>query len=568
LRVVPAPSDASERIGSLEELGFPAGERLELLLASIEWLQIPAGMRVFTEGEPADGVYVLFAGRLRFIVESATTPLVPWEVQPVAVFGEGAVLTGEGRSRTSIATRDSFVARIPPSVFAEVMASSPEVAIAMARRVAMRTIFPSVDEGPIRRTEDTISFVSTSVSTGRLEPFKEAVAKSMRSPGRAEAAGSDRASEIAGLARHSDRVVIVVDAARPVDVRPLIDVVLRGIDHLAAPLLELLVIERLDDAVSGEAHRWHAPAGFRNQLRVREGNLADLRRIARHFTGHSVGLVLGGGGARGLAHIGVLKALDELDIPVDAIGGSSMGAIIGGQSAMGWSWERIYDTNSTAWKDARLRLEITFPTVSLLSGRRVRKMLDDTFGELRIEEFLLPYFCTSVDLSAFRLAVHRSGDAVQWIRASASAPGLWPPVVDDIGHLHVDGGQLNNVPTDVMRQSHDGPIIAVDVYALQAEMTVLPGSQPPTGLRHMVSRRSSARFPSIAETFNRCALLGSLQSQQLARNYADVYIEPDLTGISFRAFERIDEATEIGYVAALDALAGWQSAPASLTDEP
>jgi NTE family protein len=565
LRIVAAPDDAAQRIGSLEELGFPCGERLESLLDAIDWLQIPAGTRLFTEGEPADGVYILFSGRVRFIVESAATQLVPWEVQPVAVFGEGAMLTGEGRSRTSIATRDSFVARIPPSVFSEVMASSPEVAIAMARRVARRTIFPSVAEGPIRRTEDTICFVSTSVATGRLEPFKEAVSASMKSSGRVEAAGSDRASEITGLARHSDRVVIVVDAAQPLDVRPLVDVVLRGIDHLAAPLLELLVIERLDDATLAQVKRWHAPPGFRNQLRVREGNLADLRRVARHFSGRSVGLVLGGGGARGLAHIGVLQALAELDIPVDAVGGSSMGAIIGAQSAMGWPWERIYDTNSTAWKDAQLRLEITFPTVSLLSGRRVRKLLDDTFGELRIEEFLLPYFCTSVDLSAFRLAVHRNGDAVQWILASSSAPGLWPPVVDDIGHLHVDGGQLNNVPTDVMRQSHDGPIIAVDVYARQAEMTVRPGSLPPTGLRHMLSRRTSARFPSLAEIFNRCALLGSLQSQELARDYADVYLAPDLSAISFRAFERIEEATEIGYRTAFDTLSAWRSTQSSLS---
>lgn len=560
MRVVAAPGDAAERIGSLEELGFPAGDRLQALLASIEWLQIPAGMRLFTEGEPVDGVYVLFAGRLRFVVESATTQLVPWEVQPVAVFGEGALLTGEGRSRTAIATRNSLVARIPPLVFTGVMSSSPEVAIAMARRVAKRTIFPGVEEGPTRRTDDTICFVSTSVATGRLEPFREAVLGSMGALGRVDAAGSDRASDIHDLARHSDRVVIVVDASNPVDVRPLIDAVLQGIDHLAAPLMELLVIERLDHASRSGAKPWHAPPGLRNQLRVREGNLADLRRIGRHFSGRSVGLVLGGGGARGLAHIGVLKALAELDIPVDAIGGSSMGAIIGGQCAMGWSWERIFDTNSAAWKQARLRHEITLPTVSLLSGRRMRRMLDETFGELRIEEFLLPYFCTSVDLSAFRLAVHRSGEAVQWIQASASAPGLWPPVVDDIGHLHVDGGQLNNVPTDVMRQSHDGRIIAVDVYARQAEMTVRPGSLPPTGLRHVMRRRSSTRFPGIAEIFNRCALLGSLQSQELARDYADAYLAPDLSTISFRAFERIKEATEIGYRTALDALSAWKSA--------
>ena len=557
LRIVAAPHDAADLISSRAELGFPAGEQLHRLLASISWLEVPAGVRLFTEGDLVDGVYVLFAGRLRFIVERATSRLIQFEVNPVAVFGEGALLTGEGRSRTAVTVRDSLVARIPPAMFEEVMTASPDVAVAMARRVAMRTVFPGMDERPFRRSEDTISFVSTSIPTGRLEPFREVVAAAIGPLGHVDALGMDRADEIVEAARHSDRVVIVSDATSPVDVRPLMDTVLRGIDPLAAPPLELMVIEGHDDGGARYAMRRHLPAGFSHQLRVRDGNLEDRRRIGRHLSGRSVALVLGGGGARGLAHIGALKALAELDIPVDAIGGSSMGAIIGGQRAMGWSWDRIYDYNRTAWKESRPRLEITIPTVSLLSGRRSRRMFDETFGGKGIEEFLLPYFCTSVDLSAFRLVIHRDGSAAQWIRASASAPGLWPPVVDSVGHLHVDGGQLNNVPTDVMRERHDGPIIAVDVFAEQAEMTVRPDSRPPTGLRHIFSRRSSARYPSIAEIFNRCALLGSLQHQEVARSHADVYLTPDLRTISFRAFDKIDEATEIGYQTALRALSGW-----------
>jgi NTE family protein len=557
VEIVAAPPDASELIAALPELGCPAGEQLRRLLASIEWLRVPVGRRLFTEGEPADGVYVLFEGRVRFVVESARTPLIPWEVNPVAVFGEGALLTGEGRSRTAVAVRDSFVARIPSAMFEEVMTASPEVAVDMARRVARRTVFPGVDDRRIRHNEDAISFVSPSVPTGRLEPFREVAAAALGPSGQVSAYGSDRATEMFGAVRHCDRVVVVVDASNVVDLSLLMSMVSQGIDHLAAPLLELLVIDGPDDGSDGDVRHWRPPVGFNQRLRVRDGNVADLRRIGRHVSGCSVGLVLGGGGARGLAHIGVLRALAELDIPVDEVGGSSMGAIIGGQTAMGWPWKRVYDHNRKAWKDARLRLEINFPTVSLLSGRRSRKMLEETFGEHGIEDFHLPFFCTSVDLSTFRLAVHREGSAAQWIRASASAPGLWPPVVDADGHLHVDGGQLNNVPTDVMRDSHEGPIIAVDVHASQAVMTVSPDSRPPTGLRHMFSHRS-ARYPGIADIFNRCALLGSLQHQEIARNYADIYLTPDLSSIGFRAFDKIEQATEIGYHAALQELSGWK----------
>ena len=398
MQIVAAPPDAAELIAALPELGNPTGEQLQRLLASIDWLQVPVGSRLFTEGESVDGVYILFAGRVRFVVESAATPLIPWEVNPVAIFGEGALLTGEGRSRTAVAVRDSLVARIPPAMFEAVMTASSEVAVAMARRIARRTVFPGVDERTVRRTEDTISFVSNSVPTGRLEPFREAAAAALGESGQVVAFGSDRVTEAFDAVRHSDRVVVVVDATNRVDVRPLMDDGLQGIDQLAAPLLELIVIDTHDGS-DGYADRWRPPAGFSNRLRVREGDAADLRRIGRHVSGRSVGLVLGGGGARGLAHIGVLRALAELDIPVDAVGGSSMGAIIGGEAAQGWPWNRVLRPQPEGWRDARLRLEITFPTVSLLSGRRSRKMFDESFGEHGIEDFRLPFFCTSVDLS-------------------------------------------------------------------------------------------------------------------------------------------------------------------------
>ena len=558
MKVVATPADAAELIASLPQLGMPAGAELAHLLAAIEWLEVRGGERLFSEGDPADGVYVLFGGRVRFIVESAPTPLAPWEVDPVGVFGEGAMLTRAGRSRTAVAVRDSFLARIPPAMFEEVMTASPDVAIATARRVAQRTVFPGVDERRRRRHDAMVAFVSPSVPTGRLEPFREVAARALGESGHVVAYGSDRSSQIVDAVRHSDRVVVVTDAANRVDVSPLVETVLRGIDSLAAPAMELVVLVEADASLDERRAVW-CPEGFDHRLTVIEGDADDLARIGRHVCGSSIGLVLGGGGARGLAHIGVLRALAELDIPVDAIGGSSMGAIIGGQSAMGWSWERVYEHNRRVLLDRRVRFEFTLPTVSFFSGRRSKKIFDETFGDLGIEDFRLPYFCTSVDLSTFRLAIHREGPAAQWICASASAPGLWPPVVDAVGHLHVDGGQLNNVPTDVMRESHDGPIIAVDVHARQAMMTVDPQSRPPIGLRHALSRRAG-RFPTIAETFNRCALLGSLQHQEIARNFADVYLTPDLSDISFRAFDRIEDAAEIGYRVALDALKGWRPA--------
>ena len=108
--------------------------------------------------------------------------------------------------------------------------------------------------------------------------------------------------------------------------------------------------------------------------------------------------MLGGGGARGLAHIGVLRALQERSIPVDSVAGSSIGAILGAQLAMGWTWEAMLERNERLWHDRRLRWDFTLPTVSLFSGRGSARVFDEVLGDRQIEDFWLPYLCTTVDL--------------------------------------------------------------------------------------------------------------------------------------------------------------------------
>ncbi len=214
-----------------------------------------------------------------------------------------------------------------------------------------------------------------------------------------------------------------------------------------------------------------------------------------------------------MAHIGVLPR--SLGIPVDRVGGSSMGAIVGAQAALGQSWEQILEENDRAWNRRALRLDLTLPTVSVSSGRRARRIFEHLVGDVQLEDFLVDFFCTTTNLSRFELVIHREGPASQWIRASASSPGLWPPVVDALGELHIDGGQLNNVPTDVMRRLHRGPIIAVDVCASQATMTVQPGVES----RRSESATCCGGGPPVASRAwwtrsTAAALLGSLSSRR------------------------------------------------------
>ncbi|HWC10961.1 MAG TPA: patatin-like phospholipase family protein, partial [Acidimicrobiales bacterium] len=295
---------------------------------------------------------------------------------------------------------------------------------------------------------------------------------------------------------------------------------------------------------------------IRSRIQVRAGNGGDLDRLARTVVGRSIGVVLGGGGARGFAHIGVLRALDEADVPVDLVGGSSMGAVIGAQFAMGLSAGEMLERNTVAWA-RRLLLDFGLPTLSLLRGRGATRVIEGFFGNARIEDLLLGYFCTTVDLSEFKLHVARRGQVAEWVRASATVPGLWPPLVDGQGHLHVDGGMLNNVPTDVMRAEQAGTVIGVDVCSRQSEMRVpQPVRSLPAGLALVRARYKGQWYPSILDVLNRANLLASLQHQQSSRLHADLLITPPVEDEGFAAFDRVGRLAEIGYRAAAEALEG------------
>jgi NTE family protein len=564
-----APPDAADLLRELELFGHPEGDSLSLLDESVEWLEMPAGRRLFTEGDAPDGMYVIIHGRVRFFTEDDGTAILTAEAGPGVPFGEGSLLLGGERSRTAVVVRDALLIRIPPDRFAALMARSPQLATRVARMMAARMAIPYTPPSRDVATE-TVVLVSHGVPAPQLEDFARAVSQhapiSVRRVTDLAHGGGHGLVLLDGadfeapprVVREADRVFVVAAAgARPegIDVHALLR---SDTDPLAAPPVELVLLhERWTNDPSGTAG-WLNDDSYSSHHHVRLGVPSDIARFARQLTDHAVGLVLGGGGARGMAHIGVIKAMHELGISIDKVGGSSIGAIVGGQVAMGSSWEEIREIGRKEWASWRVRLDVTLPTVSVSSGRRARRILDETFGERSIEDLWLDFFCTSVNLSLYRLDVHRRGRAATWIRASASAPGLWPPVVDDTGELHIDGGQLNNVPTDIMRLRHRGPVIAVDVCAVQRDMRVPVGTQPPIGVRHLLRRRFAHRYPSLVDTVNRCALVGSLQHQLSAPLYADVYLTPDLSSIGFGGFNRLDEAIEIGYRAAMDGLRDWE----------
>jgi len=179
--------------------------------------------------------------------------------------------------------------------------------------------------------------------------------------------------------------------------------------------------------------------------------MTDFSRLARFLTGTSIGVVLGGGGARGSAHVGMIKAMIEANIPIDMIGGTSIGSFMGAL----WAEENNYDRFFSRAYEWAMKMtsygkqiaDLTYPVTSMFTGHAFNKSIEDVFCNRQIEDLWIPYFCVTTDISASKMRIHMNGSCWRYVRSSMSLSGYLPPLCDPIdGHLLLDGGYVNNLP--------------------------------------------------------------------------------------------------------------------------
>jgi NTE family protein len=291
-----------------------------------------------------------------------------------------------------------------------------------------------------------------------------------------------------------------------------------------------------------------APASRLFQIRL--GDSADMALLARIFAGKSVGLALSGGGARAYAHVGVVRALLELGLPVDFLAGTSMGAVIAAGLGMGWDLPELDRRIREAFVDSSQLNDIAFPLLAMTRGRRVDHRLEVHFGDTQISDLWRPFACVSTDLTTGGPYIHRRGLLRAALRASLSLPGVLPPVVQD-GHVLVDGALVRNLPVDVVREQHDGFTIGVDV-------AVTDGLWPddlllrPSGWRWLTSG-AWRKGPPIVSVLIRSATLPSVTALAAALDSRIVEVIPDVEGVDLQDWGAYDLAVEAGYRATMKA---------------
>jgi EmrB/QacA subfamily drug resistance transporter len=537
-------------LGSIPLLeGLPEHVLSELAAAS-RTIALPAGEWLFEQGDQAGSAYVVASGRLQIMRDD----VVVRELSPGAVVGELALLTGEPRSAGARAHRDATLLELPRSAFDAVLDADPAATrtllVQMAQQLRTSHVNGERPESLVPRVVAVVGVHEGSAAADVAAVLLARLAPHLRAadPGRTDAAGLARAE------RELDRVVLVADGApggtssadsewRDFCVRQADLVVLvarsdatppaTGVPGLAARPEVLLVGPRppAERLVS-----WTTSTDAR-QVTVADGDLAvGLRPLADRIATRSLGLVLAGGGARAFAHLGVLLELEQAGYRVDRLAGTSVGAIVAGQYAVGRDAAEVEEICYLEFVRRKPFSDWTLPRHSLARGARTRAGLKRTLGADAVLDGLpRQLHVVSTDLLSRTRQVHSSGNLAEAVAASCRLPILFPPMPTEDGRLLVDGGVLDNLPVDLLVDRHEGPVVAVNIS--------MGGGSGRT-------RTGPPRVPALGDTLFRTMMIGAGGAVQAAHERGAVVVTPASMGVGLLEFHQFDVMVQSGREAA------------------
>jgi NTE family protein len=585
-------------------LGIVDEEAIASLRRRVRWMHLPGGETLMRQGEPGDALYLLVSGRLRVYVEEDGQRRVVREISRGEVIGEMSVIADAPRSATVAAIRDSVLVSLGKEDFVRLQTQSPAVTLALTRQIIERLRTEGRRTIKDRPVMMALLPISAGVDAGA---FAQSLARELAQRGRVSVLNADwvarrlkedgtppgdergqrrlatllaetedthdyvilvgdaAPSEWTGCCtRHADEILLLADARAQPAVHPTEQAFLAAADRRPnADTAEILVLLHPAGAetISGTS-RWLARRPVSDHVHVRLGVVADMARLARIQSRQAVGLVLGGGGARGFAHLGVYRALEERGIEVDYVGGTSIGAAMAAMIASAQSWTRLAPIARVAFSRNPTGDFAFLPFISLFTGRRLRRVvrraaIECAGADAGIEDLWKGFFCVASNFSKAKEVVLRRGDLARAVLASSAIPGALPPVILD-GDLLCDGGMFNNFPADVMRTMRGvGTVIGVDLSSIKARRLEI--DEVPSGWALLMDRfrpRRSRRYrlPTLPVLLINSTVLYSMSRQQQARAATDLYFNPQIERVGMLDWKRFDQAFRQGYEHAVQVL--------------
>jgi NTE family protein len=578
---------------------------LAVLRPHLQWVRLAAGDVLMTQGDPGDALYITVSGRLRAYARDGDGPeRLLRDMARGQVIGEMALFTQAPRSATVVAIRDSVLVRLDAAGWDELLRTSPQVSALLTRQALLRLQTPG-NGAQARPVTMGLLPVSAGVDVSRWAPQLAAALGRHGKVCVVDAASLDAALAEPGLARrgrddvdasqriahhldaleashdfvllagdaepsawtercarHADELLLLADATQPPEVHPTEHTLLcqRPARSEAA---EILVLLHPAAAVSPRhTAAWLDRRPVADHVHLRRDDEQDMARLARIQSRNAVGLVLAGGGARGLAHLGVYQALQEQGVQVDFVGGTSIGAAMASLFASGQSAQRVIDIARRAFANNPTGDYRPLPLVSLIAGRRLRRQVDQAVRELsgfdaNAEDLWKNWYCVASNYSQACEQVLRRGSLSRAMRASMAIPGALPPVLLD-GDLLCDGGTFNNFPVDVMRARRGvGTVLGVDLSVRSTRRhnhEEMPSTWALLLDRMRPKARRRYRFPSLVAYLMNVTILYSSSRQGETLAQADLVLSPPLPRVGMLQWARFDDIVQQGHAHATEVL--------------
>lgn len=599
-------ANAFQRIAGSSEVKI-----IHQLYEEVKWETYKSGDVIFYQDEIGNDMLIIIGGRVRSTYSDGINERVLGDLGSGEIIGELGLLGDSVRIATVKAMRDTVVVRINQDIFDDIINQSPDFARGVMATIVERQK-KNVDPNHVEKLRYVTYAIAPIQDQLNMTEFIHQLSPYLHRQGKVFIADQARFDKYFGIkdsiervpqslmqqwineleqmydfvffilgdemtswtrwvVRNSDRVLLVGEA-----------------DGCHSPNLfeksvtEEIVNRRVDLVLlhspttqhpSGTA-KWLNARSVVQHYHVRMDDGAHMARLARLLTGNGIGWVFGGGGARGYAHIGAMRALMEAQIPADAFGCVSMGAIVGSGALDGMNYGNTYEmvVQKTLTYGSRNKLfDYTIPITALMASKKVSEATRGIAGDMDIEDGWIPFFCVSTNLSRSNLNVHRRGKLHEAVRASLSLPGVYSPVVRN-GDLTIDGGVLNNFPVDIMRDFLQGGTIIGMLVERKSASRSYDIDDFVDGIRATLSRllpwKKRERVPGIMQTIMGASSAASKRQMQEWEHRADFLLKTDTSPHGTLDFDKSGELTEIGYQTHQERALAWADAHRQLIKQP
>lgn len=566
------------------------------LKGQIDTIKVFSGNELIRQGDPGDSMYIVHSGRLQIIFKGSNgDERVVDEISRGECVGEMALITEEKRSATVRAIRDSELIKLSKPAFDSLLEKYPRAMLELTRIIVQRHK-KNIQEEPRNNLPAIITILPNEANVPLLE-FCGKFSKALSNHGSILYLNKESLKNIFGkkdgqsnifnndllgsskfckwfhdqeleykfilleadielnfwtqfCLRQCDRIFVIGSGSSKNYLNDLLSRLFSDDRNKITAQKDLILIYSEENFKPLRTRNWLESNCFETHFHMGFNSFPDFERLSRYLVGKAVGLVLGGGGARGFAHIGVIKALKESGIPIDFIGGTSMGATIAAQYALGWDYQKMLEVNIRCWiKNNPLKC-YTIPFMSLLGVRKFNEIFQYMFGDIQIEDMPVNFFCLSTNLTDALPEIHLRGDLWRQAKASSSLPGISIPVFSGQNFL-VDGSIINHLPADVMKKQCRGKVLAIDV-SVNRELVANEKwddnlSQTGLLLKRINPFNSSFNTPNLWDILFRTTMVNSLIKNKEIKNSVDFYFKPPVQNYKLLDFKSIEKIAELGY---------------------